>query len=102
MAPVGRLQTAPNDANKLAAYAAAFRVETAYGWTGVHNMSVDWPDVAMLEGLAAIGQGPLQVYNAIDAGEAGPLFEGGPRASADGRITTRAVEIPMPRWRGRI
>lgn len=93
MGLVAKLQSAPTEADKREAYAAAFKVETAYGWTGVHNMSVDWADVALLEDLAAKGQAPLRVYNAVDIGEAGPLLEGGPRASPDGRITTRAVKI---------
>jgi predicted amidohydrolase YtcJ len=85
----------PSAADKLAAYRAAFKVETAYGWTGVHNMSVDWPDVALLETMARDGEAPLRVYNAVDAGQAGPLFENGPRSAADGRITTRAVKLYM-------
>lgn len=93
MGLVAKLQPRPTEADKREAYAAAFKVETAYGWTGVHNMSVDWADVALLEDLAAKGQAPLRVYNAIDIGEAAPLLESGPRASADGRITTRAVKI---------
>lgn len=93
MALVARLQQPPTEAEKREAYAAAFKVETAYGWTGVHNMSVDWADVALLEDLAAKGQAPLRVYNAVEAAEAGPLFESGPRQSPDGRITTRAVKI---------
>ncbi len=93
MALVGKLRAEPTEADKREAYAAAFKVEAAYGWTGVHNMSVDWADVALLEDLAAKGQAPLRVYNAVDIGEAGPLLEGGPRASPDGRITTRAVKV---------
>jgi predicted amidohydrolase YtcJ len=95
MGLVGKLITAPTEADRLAAYRAAFRVETAYGWTGVHNMSVDWADVALLEDLAAKDQAPLRVYNAVDAAQAGPLFKGGPRASPDGRITTRAIKLYM-------
>ena len=80
---------------KVEAYRAAFRVETAYGWTGVHNMSVDWLDVPLLEEMAARGQAPLRVYNAVEADQAEPLFKDGPRRDADGRITTRAIKIYM-------
>ncbi|WP_309091931.1 amidohydrolase [Phenylobacterium sp.] len=93
MALVAGLQPKITEADRREAYAAAFKVETAYGWTGVHNMSVDWTDVALLEDLAAKGQAPLRVYNAVDVGDAGPLFASGPRQSPDGRITTRAVKI---------
>ncbi|WP_374470880.1 amidohydrolase [Phenylobacterium sp.] len=92
---VMKLVPPPGEAEKLAAYRAAFKVETAYGWTGVHNMSVDWADVALLERMAERGEATLRVYNAVDAGQAGPLFEGGPRSAADGRITTRAVKLYM-------
>lgn len=95
MGLVRKLQTAPTEAERLAAFRAAFKVETAYGWTGVHSMSVAWPDVALLEQMAAKGEAPLRVYNAVDAGQAGPLFAGGPRQSPDGRITTRAVKLYM-------
>jgi hypothetical protein len=90
-----KLVPPPSQADKLAAYRAAFKVETAYGWTGVHNMSVDWSDVALLEGMAERGEAPLRVYNAVAAGQAKPLFENGPRTAADGRITTRAIKLYM-------
>jgi predicted amidohydrolase YtcJ len=78
-----------------AALKAAFRVETAYGWTGVHSMSVAWSDVPLLEAMAARGEAPLRVYNMIDADQAGPLFDKGPRATPDGRITTRGIKLYM-------
>jgi predicted amidohydrolase YtcJ len=92
---VARLRHPPTPEEKLAAYRAAFRVETAYGWTGVHNMSVDWADVALLEQMARDGQASLRVYNAVDADEAGPLLAGGPRSSPDQRITTRTIKLYM-------
>jgi predicted amidohydrolase YtcJ len=78
-----------------AAFKAAFRVETAYGWTGVHAMSVDWADVKRLEDMDRRGETPLRVYNMVIGSQAGPLFEGGPRATPDGRITTRGVKLFM-------
>src|SRR5579859_6114552 len=35
--------------DRLAAFKAAFRAEAAYGWTGIHSMSVDMADVPLLE-----------------------------------------------------
>lgn len=93
MGLVARLQKPPTAAERLAAFRAAFRVEARYGWTGVHSMSVSWPDVALLEGMAARGEAPLRVYNAVDVGEAAPLLRSGPRASVGGRVTTRAIKI---------
>jgi hypothetical protein len=93
MALVRKLQPRPGEADRRAAFDAAFRVEAAYGWTGVHAMSVSWDDVGLLEALDAEGKAPLRVYNAVDADQAGPLFSGGPRATKDGRIVTRAIKL---------
>ncbi|WP_337188519.1 amidohydrolase [Phenylobacterium sp.] len=90
---VASLRRAPTEADRRAAFEAAFRVETAYGWTGVHSMSATWADVDLLERMNAEGVTPLRVYNAVDAAQAGPLFEGGPRATKDGLIVTRAVKL---------
>lgn len=93
MALVRRLQAAPTEADRRAAFDAAFKVEAAYGWTGVHSMSVAWDDVRLLEALNAEGKTPLRVYNAVDVGQAGPLFAEGPRKSGDGLIVTRAIKM---------
>jgi len=92
---VARLRAAPTRERRLAAFKAAFRVETAYGWTGIHYMSVSWPDVPLLEEMDKAGQATLRVYNMVDAAQAGPLFEKGPRATPDGRITTRGIKLYM-------
>jgi predicted amidohydrolase YtcJ len=93
MGLVGRLRRPPDEASRREAYETGFRVESAYGWTGVHSMSVAWADIALLERMAAEGKAPLRVYNVVDAGEAGPLLASGPRATPDGRITTRAIKL---------
>ncbi|WP_421937540.1 amidohydrolase [Phenylobacterium sp.] len=93
MALVRRLQTAPTEADRRAAFDAAFKVEAAYGWTGVHSMSVAWDDVRLLETLNAEGKTPLRVYNAVDVGQAGPLLAEGPRKTGDGLVVTRAIKM---------
>jgi len=93
MALVRRLQQPPSEADRRAAFEAAFKVEAAYGWTGVHSMSVSWPDVELLETLNGEGKTPLRVYNAVDAAEAGPLFAQGPRNTGDGKVVTRAIKL---------
>jgi predicted amidohydrolase YtcJ len=92
---VAKLLPPPGEAQRLAAYRAAFRVETAYGWTGVHFMSVDPADVPLLEAMDRRGEAPLRVYNAVLGTEAGPLMQAGPRQTPDGRITTRAIKLFM-------
>lgn len=95
MGLVTKLRHPPTQAERLAAFKAAFRVEAAYGWTGVHSMSVSWPDVPLLEAMAKRGEATLRVYNMVDFREAGPLFASGPRATPDGRITTRGIKMYM-------
>ncbi|HEY8571796.1 amidohydrolase [Phenylobacterium sp.] len=92
---VAKLIPPPTAQDRLAAYRAAFKVETQLGWTGVHNMGIDTQDVALLEDMARRGEAPLRVYNAMDFAEADRILESGPRASPDGRITTRAIKLYM-------
>ena len=79
----------------MAQFRAAFKVETAYGWTGVHSMSVRWADVPLLEEMDKAGEASLRVYNMVDYDQAAPLIAQGPRATSDGRITTRGVKLYM-------
>jgi predicted amidohydrolase YtcJ len=74
------------------AYRAGFRVEAAYGWTGVHFMSAPWRDIPLLEQMAGAGEAPLRVYNSVTPDGAAELIAGGPRSVADGRIITRAIK----------
>lgn len=74
------------------AYRAGFRVEAAYGWTGVHFMSAPWKDIPLLEQMARDGEAPLRIYNSITPDGAAELIAGGPRDVADGRIITRAIK----------
>ena len=65
------------------------------GWTGMHNMSVDWQDVLLLEELSDAGRIKLRVYNSVDSKGEGParLLADGLRTSANGRIVTRAIKF---------
>lgn len=75
------------------AYRAGFRVEAAYGWTGVHFMSAPWTDIPLLESMAEAGEAPIRVYNAVTPDGAEALYASGPRSAADGRVITRAVKF---------
>ena len=74
------------------AYRAGFRVEAAYGWTGVHFMSAPWKDIPLLEAMAEAGEAPLRIYNSVTPDGAAALIAGGPRSVADSRIITRAIK----------
>lgn len=78
---------------KREAYAKASDVYAAYGWTGMHNMSVDPEDVAMMEGLSADGALAIRVYNAIDKSGLAALEKDGPRASNNTHIVTRGMKL---------
>jgi hypothetical protein len=78
-----------------AAIAAAFRVYPARGWTGLHNMSVEWDEVIALERRARRDDTPLRIHNAVTPEAGARLFASGPRRSADGRVQTRAIKYYM-------
>lgn len=68
-------------------------VYVSQGWTGIHNMSVAWGDVGLMEAMNAEGDMDIRVYNAVDLAEAGPLLDGGPRATDDRRVITRSIKV---------
>ncbi|RMD88495.1 MAG: amidohydrolase [Alphaproteobacteria bacterium] len=76
-------------------YEAANRVYTARGWTGIHSMSVDPTRLDLIEALADAGVLKLRIYNSVDRAGAEALLESGPRASKNGRVTTRAIKLYM-------
>jgi hypothetical protein len=92
---VAALEPRPTRESRLARFRAAFKVETAYGWTGVHSMSVNMADVPLLEEMDRQGEASLRVYNMVDYAGAAPLFASGPRQTPDGRITTRGIKLYM-------
>jgi predicted amidohydrolase YtcJ len=66
MGLVASLISAPSQDKKREAFAKGSDVYAAYGWTGLHNMSVDPANVDMMEALSADGAINIRVYNAID------------------------------------
>jgi len=90
---VAGLMPQADEAALRAAYREGFRVEAAYGWTGVHFMSAPWRDIPLLEDMARDGEATIRVYNSVTPDGAPYLFASGPRSVADGRIITRAVKL---------
>lgn len=93
MSLVGPLLGNPSEDQKREAYAKASDVYAAYGWTGMHNMSVDPEDVAMMENLSADGALHIRVYNAVDKAGLAALEKDGPRASNNTHIVTRGMKL---------
>lgn len=100
MSLVAGLAGALSEDKKRAAFEKASAVYAAYGWTGIHNMSVDLGNVPLMESLSVAGNDngrapalAIRVYNAVDEGHIDDLISGGARVSENERITTRAVKV---------
>ncbi len=93
---VAELIAAPSEEKKREAYRKGSQVYAAYGWTGLHNMSVDPDDLDIMETLSDAGDVGVRVYNSIDDhGLADLIARGGMRASKNGRIVTKAIKLYM-------
>jgi len=95
MSLVDGLVGEPGPEKKREAYAKASDVYAAYGWTGMHNMSVDPADVPMIETLSDDGALDIRVYNSVDRSGLAALAANGPRMSANGKIITRSIKLYM-------
>ncbi|MEO1243310.1 MAG: amidohydrolase [Pseudomonadota bacterium] len=93
MGLVAGLVEAPSSAQKREAYEKGSEVYAAYGWTGLHNMSVDPADVSIMEDLSADGALDIRVYNALDRAGFDMLEASGPRASDNVKIITRTIKL---------
>ncbi len=93
MALVSHLRPQESEAARVEAYRAGFSVYSRMGWTGIHNMSVPWDDVPLIEAMAERGEASLRVYNSIDPGGAQPLMIHGPRTAGHNRVITRAIKV---------
>ena len=85
----------PTDEDIAARLIKGGEVYAGYGWTGMHNMSVPWAHVEMLESLSENGEVNIRVYNSIVPEAAENLFSSGIRESENGRIITRAIKLYM-------
>ncbi|MEL6319009.1 MAG: amidohydrolase family protein, partial [Pseudomonadota bacterium] len=93
---VAGLVAAPSPAMIERAYAVGGQLYASRGWTGVHNMSVDYAHLPVMERLAASGDLPIRVYNAVDLQHIDKIARDmrlGPRFGGDGRVITRAVKV---------
>ncbi len=96
MGPAHALVAQPSGAERADTYAEGADRLASLGWTGAHDMSVPWSDVAMIEDLAAADRLPIRVYISINPGGYADLAAGEvPRTADDGRVITRAVKLYM-------
>ncbi|HWE47892.1 MAG TPA: amidohydrolase [Caulobacteraceae bacterium] len=92
---IDKITPPTTEARKVEEYRAAFKVYSAYGWTGMHNLDVQYADIPIIEGFDTRGEAPLKVYNAVDWRDAKRFLADGPRATPDGRVTTRMIKFFM-------
>ncbi|MBI1366250.1 MAG: amidohydrolase family protein [Alphaproteobacteria bacterium] len=93
MSLLASLQATPSEKQKEEAYRTGAGVYAAHGWTGLHNMSVDPADVSIIDRLAASGDVPIRVYNALDKEGLDWLIENAPHTDSTGRVVTRAMKL---------
>lgn len=93
MAPFRALLGEPSEAERVEIYAAGAAVMASHGWTGVHDMSVPYRDVAILERLADEGRLPLRVHVSANPGDYGDVAANAPRRHESGQVTARAVKL---------
>lgn len=91
--PVEALIAAPDEATKRKAYEEASRVYTAYGWTGLHNVSVNPANVPLMESLSDDGKLALRVYNSVDQAGLAELEAGRAQTNENERIHTNAIKL---------
>ena len=85
----------PTGAERADTYAEGADRLASLGWTGAHDMSVPYADVAMIEGLADEDRLPVRVYVSINPDGYAALAPEVPRIADDGRVITRAVKLYM-------
>jgi len=96
---VSNLLDAPSENLKSEAYETASQVYAAYGWTGIHNMSVSPLDLNIMKRLAdekdpnEINKLSIRVYNSLDAIGLDDLEKSGPQIDKTGKIITRAIKL---------
>jgi predicted amidohydrolase YtcJ len=85
----------PSEALRRQALEKAGALYASRGWTGLGNMSVEAPDLAILQGLAADRKFSLRVDNYMDPSGASEVLAKGPFADATGLIRVRGVKLYM-------
>lgn len=85
----------PSEGLKRQALEKAGALYAARGWTGLGNMSVEAPDLAILQGLAAEKRFSLRIDNYMDPSGAAQVLAKGPSTDATGLIRVRGIKLYM-------
>lgn len=93
MAPVGALGSNFEGEDRANVYMEGAWSAARYGWTGAHDMSVPWADVAMIEAMSE--DLPVRVYISANPDAFGPLVRDGHVISDNRRVIARAIKLYM-------
>jgi len=85
----------PSDATRREALQKAGALYASRGWTGLGNVSVAAPDLALLNGLAAERKFQLRVDNYMDPSGAAEVLAKGPFEDATGLIRVQGIKLYM-------
>jgi predicted amidohydrolase YtcJ len=85
----------PSEALKRQALEKAGALYASRGWTGLGNMSVEAPDLAILRSLAAEKKFSLRVDNYMDPSGAAEVLAKGPSTDPTGLIRVRGIKLYM-------
>ncbi len=95
MAPFAALSPEPTRDERKYLYELGARVIAASGWTGVHDMSVDYADVDLMAELAEDGRFPIRSLVYANPEDYAAVAAAAPRVEADGRVIARGVKFYM-------
>ena len=95
MGPFAALQPEPTRDERLALYELGAETLAASGWTGVHNMSVAFADVAIMETLAGQGRLPIRVANYVNPDDYDDAAAIVGEEALDERVRTPGVKFYM-------
>jgi hypothetical protein len=95
MAPFAALSPEPTREERKALYELGAEVMAASGWTGVHDMSVNYADVDLMAELADEGRFAIRSMVYSNPEDYDAVAAVAPRIEADGRVIARGIKFYM-------
>lgn len=95
MAPFAALSPEPTREERKYLYELGAQVLAASGWTGVHDMSVNYADVDLMAELAEEGRFAIRTNVYSNPEDYDAVAAVAPRIEADGRVIARGIKFYM-------
>ncbi|MCP2680688.1 amidohydrolase [Maricaulaceae bacterium NA33B04] len=95
MAPFAALSPEPTREERKALYELGAEVMAASGWTGVHDMSVNYADLDLMAELAEEGRFAIRTNVYSNPEDYDAVAAVAPRIEADGRVIARGIKFYM-------